>query len=334
MTGSERLGALLDGSGADGRMVAPTLSLYGSRYAEEGPQTYFHESASYARGQRGVSERLDPDILFGPFALALEAEACGAELSWADDRPPIVRKPARRGAGGPPEAIGGGSPGTDYLAESVARVVDQAGGEKPVAAIALAPTELPALAWGIDEWLELLLFREDEAAAYLAFAEERFATLVSAYARAGASFIALPMVFANPRFLTEDMIKELILPCLERAFAAAPLPLVFHHGGQPLAERIGLFKDLPKVAAFVLDEKDDLALARETLGPLPIFMQGPSGPLMATRSREATLAVTDRLLSAASDDPRFILATSGADIPLSTDEETLRAFIRTGRDAR
>ncbi|HCM29168.1 MAG TPA: uroporphyrinogen decarboxylase [Treponema sp.] len=334
MTGLQRLAAVLSGTPADGRMVAPTLSLYGARYSEAEPQTYYRDSASYARGQRGVAERLDPDVLFGPFALALEAEACGAELAWHGDGPPIIRKPVRRHAACAPEAGGASGPGRGNLPESVARLVDEFGGEKPVAAIAVSPTDLYALVYGLDEWLEILLFHEKEAGECLASAEEHFATLAAAYARAGASFIALPVEFANPRILTEKLIMDLTLPCLARTFAASPLPIVFHHGGPPLAERIGLFKDLPKVAAFVLDEKDDSGYARRTLGPLPVLMQGPSGPLMASRGTAGTIAAARRILESAADDPRFILATSGADIPLSADEETVLAFIRTGREWR
>ncbi len=329
MTAMQKLAAVLSGTPAEGRMVAPTLSLYGARYADADPRTYYRDSASYARGQRGVAERLDPDIIFGPFAIALEAESCGAELSWHVDGPPVIRKPARRGA-----ALGTAcefGPGMSYLPESVARIVDESGGKKPVAAVAAAPMDLCALVYGLDEWLEILLFREEEAGEYLASAELHFGALAASYAQDGASFIALPVELANPGILTEKLIEELMLPSLARAFAASPLPLVFHHGGQLLAERIGLFKNLPKIAAFVLDEKDDAVLARKILGPGPVLMQGPSGPLMASRSKEATLASARSILASTAGDPRFILATSGADIPLSADEGIVSALIRTGR---
>lgn len=326
MTPFERLGAALSGAFADRRLAAPLLSLYGAALAGTPPERHYRDARSYAAGQRAVAGRFSPDVLFGPFALALEAEAYGAELAWPSDAPPEVRKPLRSPAAFTAGAKPAGA-GLDYLVESVRLTAADFRGERPVAAALTAPTDLPALALGIDAWLETLLFEPAAAGELLARAEEHFSALAAAFFQAGAAFVVVPIMFANPAILTDDLIRTLMIPSLRRAFSGLPGPAVFHHGGNPLARRIGLFADLPNVVGFALDAADDPALARETLGDGPLLLGGPAGPNLRRMSPEAAAEAVRRVLRNRAGDPRFAVATSAADVPLDTPAEVIDALM-------
>ncbi|MFA6504960.1 MAG: uroporphyrinogen decarboxylase family protein [Treponemataceae bacterium] len=333
MTSLERIGAALSGKFADRRAVAPLLALYGSRLAGIPLERYYRDAAAYTEGQQAVVRRFDPDALFGPFVLAYEAAAYGAELKWTETAPPNVRKHLRLSAGALPSII---APENDadlsYLVESVRLTAEFCRGEKPVAAVLTSPADLPALLLGVDAWLEILLFDPAAASDFLSFSEEHFVALASAYFKAGATFIAVPIMFANPAILTDALIEKLALPALRRAFARASGPIVFHHGAIPLAERIGMFKDLPNVAGFLLDEKDDSTTARNTLGPGPLLIAGPAGPTLRNRSPESVAATVRRFLRERADDPAFMIATGAADIPVDTDPEIIDALLRAARN--
>jgi uroporphyrinogen decarboxylase len=334
MTSLERIGLTLSGQFADRRAVAPVLSLYGCRLTDCSPEAYYRDPALYLAGQKAVVAKFDPDIVFAPFALALEAEAFGSTLSWVPFGPPNVRKPIA-----PPASDAANLPRVDpktnrslaCLVESAALLAREFRGDRPVAAILTAPTDLPAILLGIDRWLDLLLFDQETAKAYLHIAEEHFVALGSALFEAGVAFVAIPVEFANPAILTDRLIRELTLPSLERAFGRLPGPIVFHHGANPLAEQLGMFVTLPNVLGFAIDERDDPGTARKKLGPERLILAGPAGPRLNRRTIPIIRSAIARLLANRADDPRVVIASSAADIPWDTPEENITAFIDAAR---
>ncbi|HOX19219.1 MAG TPA: uroporphyrinogen decarboxylase family protein [Spirochaetales bacterium] len=335
MTGLERIGAALQGQFADSRAFTMTLSLYGARLSGAAPKDYYRGSALYRRGQAEVAALVDPDILFGPFVMPLEAEAWGATLAWTERAPPNVGKPLRstsafldREAPRPDS-----DPRLAYLVESVRLVAADNAGIRPVAAVATCPSDLPAMALGIDAWLELLLFDPELAARVLERSGEHFRALCAAYAAAGAAFVAVPVMFANPRILPEALVRERIVPYLAREFGAAGLPVVFHHGANPLAEYLPLFAGLPGVAGFALAERDDSGAARAALGPGTLLLGGVEGPTLARRPLARVLEVARSALRNRAADPRFVFATASADVPWDTEPATLEALAAAARGA-
>lgn len=327
-TSLQRIGAALKGEFSDRPPFTLVLSLYGARLLGSRPELYYRDPGLYLAGQEAVVAHFAPDIVFGPFALALEAEAWGAELAWSPHAPPNVRRPRKGGAEGllamdPPRVDG--EPGLAYLVEGLGRLVDRLGHERPIAGILTAPVDLPALVLGIDTWMDILLFQPETAQRLLALSIGHFVALSKAYFAAGASFVATPVMFTNPRILNASLVESLTLPILAEAFGKAGGPVVFHHGANRIEEYLGLYKDLPGLAGFVLDEGDDLARAREVLGPGPLILGGFSGPLMESRSPGRVHELARAALDNRAGDPRFILSSCAADVPWGTRPETIAA---------
>ena len=331
MTPMERIGETLSGRFADRRAVAPVLSLYGCRMIGSSPERYYRHPELFLEGQEATVRRFAPDIVFGPFALALEAEAYGAPLIWPPYSPPNVRKSMPAGNGGmakpPPHPAFLSHESLSFLVESVRQLSREFGSSRPVAAIITAPTDLPAMLLGIDAWLESLLFDTGAAAAWLALAEEHFVALATAYFEAGASFVVVPVMFANPAIMMDSLIRKPLLPTLASAFGRIPGPVVFHHGANPLAASLNHYTTLPNVMGFVLDEHDDPALARSTLGPGRLIVTGPAGPRMSRRPAADVLASVRQVLDERAGDPCFALVSTAADIPWDTEEPTIAAIM-------
>jgi uroporphyrinogen decarboxylase len=104
--------------------------------------------------------------------------------------------------------------------------------------------------------------------------------------------------------------------------------VVFHHGATRIEEYLPLFKDLPSVAGFVMDEADSLSGARAALGPRALLLGGFSGPLMESRSAERTVGLARAAMLDRREDPRFILCSSAADVPWDTPPERIEALHR------
>ncbi|GAB1484746.1 uroporphyrinogen decarboxylase family protein [Treponema sp.] len=297
----------------------------------EPSEVYYRKPDLYLEGMKRITSRFDLDMIFGPFALALEAEAYGAELDLSNHQAPTVKKPAFANCKAPDQIqTVESSPSLKYLQDSVQKLSVFFAERAPIIALITAPTDLPALLLGMENWLELLLFDEAEALSWMHFAEAHFIALAKVYFDAGAQFIGVPVMFANPAILTKKLIKDLSYPSLQRSFSSVTGPLLFHHGANPLEHHLELFVNLPSVAAFILDEKDDLNKARAFLGPEAILISGPSGPSLVHRKPELIRRSLKRIQDVWKENPRTILATTDADISWDTGEEAIDLLFQIG----
>ena len=329
MNSMERIGTVLAGGQPDRRAFTLTLSLYGARLTGQDVASYYSNPALYAAGQRAVVDLCEPDVLFGPFALSLEAKAFGATTAQLPDAPPFVSKLALKA---PKDIAKLKRPDVEqnaylrFLVEAVQAVVADQGGKRPVAAPIAAPTDLPILLMGMENWLQILLFEPALAEAWSQLALNHFEALAAAYFKAGASFLVTPVMMVNPILVDPDTAKRLIVPLLREAFARLGGPVVFHHGGNRIARCIGSLKDLPNLAGFVVDEGDSLSAVRRTLGPAMVLLGNLSGPHSSRRSAEDVQRRVRNILANRQGDAKFILASTGADIPFDTDPKVLEGI--------
>lgn len=328
MNSMERVMAAIQGQDTDRRPFSLVMSMYGARLAKQPLEAYYTSPELYLQGQKAVHTALAPDILFAPFALALEAGAFGCEIVFLEDNPPNVKKPLFKDL---EEAVDmkrptlGESPQLEYLLESTRLLAQEFGTDVPIAACVSAPVDLPAMLLGVDGWLETLLFQPLVLAAVMEQCTAHFVEYCSALLENGAAFIACPLMFVNPRIVSPDIAEDTVIPLLKTAFAQIPGPIVFHHGGNRLSKFMHLFQGLPNVAAYVLDERDSFTEARQVLGEHTPLLGNISGPHLSKRPPEEIASRTRALLEDRRDDPHFILCTSSADVPWGTPMENLLA---------
>lgn len=331
MTGLERVLGTLGGGPVDRRVFAPVLSLYGARLTGTPLRRHLSDAEAYARGAAAVRERFDPDVLFAPFAFAHVGEAFGSEVREFDDQPPNVRRPAVASAADwgrvaipDPER----HPRLRFLKDSVARLAAAHGGQVAVGAPIPSPVDLPALVMGLDAWLDALLFDPDAARRILDDTVAFFVALANGLFDAGANLVVVPSGLTAPRMAPRDLAERLALPALQAALGALKGPAVFHHVGAPMLASLDLVAHLPNVVAYALDEADDPGRAREIVGDARVLLVGPSGPglnaVVAVDVERQATALLERLRS----DPRIVLFTSGADVPIDTPPENLDALRR------
>jgi len=330
MNSLERVFSTVKGDSVDRRAYSLVLSLYGAKLTNCLLSDYYASPEKYLAGQRAVADLADPDILFTPFALPLEARAFGCTLKHFDTAPPNVIRPACKGLSdlaalrAPNVAK---DSGLRYLVEATRLLAREFGGDKPIAAILTAPMDLPALLVTIGEWIEALLFDADKRDGLFRLASDHFVALATAFFEAGASFVVVPAMFTNPQLLDPKLVGEYVIPALAEAFSRVPGPIVFHHGGNPLVPHLGLVRDLPNVVGFALDHRDSFAQARAAVGEGPVLLGNLSGPHLPGLSPAEASVRTRDIMSTLACDPRSIFCTSSADIPWSTPPETIKAVV-------
>ncbi|MDD2850734.1 MAG: uroporphyrinogen decarboxylase family protein [Desulfuromonadaceae bacterium] len=326
MTSMERVVAALQGTEADRRAFTMTLSLYGAKLTGCPLSEYYTSPDRYLQGQIAVYDHCRPDILFTPFAFAPEAQAFGSEIFYLQKNPPNVRKPFIRD----PKDIDkitvpdiGSDEGLQYLLSSARLLADHFKGAVPICGVLASPLDLPAVIMGVGNWLEILLFDDEKASAVISLMSEYFVTMANSMFDNGINFLAIPMMFSNPRLVFEKTVKETVVPALADIFSRLKGPVVFHHGGNPLAGFLPLYRNIPNIAGFALDQHDDFSEARKNIGENMLLLGNLEGPTLGLVTTAHALERAQKILDNRRDDRHFIFATSGADVAWDTPMETI-----------
>jgi uroporphyrinogen decarboxylase len=331
MNSMERVLATIAGEPTDRRAVSLTLPLFGARLTGRPLAEHYVDPQAFAEGQSAVLDKFHPDVLFGPFALPFEGAAFGSKVRLFDDQAPNLTHPAIASVDDledlqvPDVAT---HPHLLFIRQAIRLISSAHGKETPVAAIVSGPVDLGAMILGIEEWLKTLLFNSRSANLLLEKTVPFFIRWANTLLSDGAHFIVLPVNFTNPSIVTRRAVIDIAVPAMRVAFSQLNGPVFIHSGGSPLAPFLDLFAELPNVAGFILNGGDDLALARQTVGPKPVLIGNIDGPSLFMRNRMAVLDECKAALLDRQDDPRFILGTSSADVDLHTPFDNVHAFAK------
>jgi len=328
MNAVERIQATFSGNPTDRRAVSLTLSLYGARLANCPLPKYYTDPHEYAKGQEAVLHRFQPDVLFSPFVLSAEGEAFGSRVAYFDKQPPQISEPAI----GDADAIStlktpdpSTHPRLLYIRNALRLIVEKCI-NVPVASPVVSPVALPALIFGFDEWLRIFMF--DDESRQRVF--ERTIPFSIAWANSlladGAGCIVMPALFTLPHILTRYLAEKFVVPLLKESLAQINGPILIHHTGARILPFLDLFAGMPNVAGFVIDANENLSKAREIIGPDRILLSGIDGPSLTKQTPERIHAICRKVLKNREGDPRFILATTAADIDFDAQPENILAI--------
>ncbi|MBF0407912.1 MAG: uroporphyrinogen decarboxylase family protein [Candidatus Riflebacteria bacterium] len=308
------------------------LSLYGARLIKANLHQYYRSPQIYLDGQKAVLDKFEPDLLFTPFALALEAEAFGSQLAFIPDDAPVIRKPA---VNTPEDFLEKftpdlqNSPGILYMRESARLLAQECNGKVPVCGVITSPVDLPLLIMGMDKWIETILFFPSKAREVLQMCSRHFVSLANSMFQDGINFIGITTALTNPKIFFQKQIDEIIMPALTDSLEKLNGPIVFHHGGSQILPLLPQYLKLPNLAAFVIDQRDSFASVREILGPNRLLLGNLFGPGLSRTPENIVIKNVEQILEDRKDDPFFIFCTSGPDVPIYTPPETIKAIIDT-----
>lgn len=337
MNSTERVSATFRGKPVDRRPVMVLLSLYGAGLIDCPLEEYYSIASHYVEGQLAVRETFAPDVFFVPFLLTAEGEAFGSQLTLRRNNPPIFEQPVLK-AGDAWDKLPipdvDSSPRLIFIREALRRLVREARGEVPVVAFALSPADLPIMLLGLEPWLKTVLFDEAKARQLIDVTQVFFIRWTRALFQDGAAMVVVPQAFTNPLIVTADIAKRLSIPALKEALTQVNGHFILHNVGQPILPFLELYRDaaIGNVIGYVLDPADSFAGARAMLGPEPVLMGNFDGPSLNTRTAKAVSEACISLLHDRRDDPSFILATSGPDVPLGTPSENILAMVEAVRN--
>ena len=328
-TSTERVMATIEGKPKDQVATVLNLSAYGAGLIGCPLKEYYADSKLYAEGQEAVRDVFEPDIILAPFALALYGKAFGSEICFFEKHAPNIKEPISSDISSINNLC---IPDTDsdpslcYLRESVRRLASQSKGNYPIAAIALSPVDLPIMIFGLENWLEILLFEKKLAEIVLETSTQFFYKWTDILFSEGATCIVLPVTLINKRIATTKLLLETVLPVMKISLAKCSGPLILHHTGTSIAKSLSHMTDLPNTLGFCVGKEDLLSECRDTIGEQRLLLGNIDGPSLFSRSPDSIYNQTRKILDNRCDDKHFILATSAADIDIDTPKECIRAI--------
>jgi uroporphyrinogen decarboxylase len=329
MNSMERIQATLAGKPLDRRAIAPVLGLYGARLTNCPLERYYTDPASYAAGQSAVRETFQPDVLCAPLAFASIGAAFGGELVFLDTLPPNLRRPAVQSVGqwdslAPPDPDS--HPKLLYFRDSILRMAAEHRGEVPIAMVIPIPADIPELVMGLESWLETVLFDPAGARRVMDKVIPFYVRLVNGFFAAGASFVVMPCGFASPAIVTREIVANFTRPILAKVLAQLSGPVVLHNVGAPILAHLDLLTGLPSVAAYIVDQRDDLAQARRVIGPDSVLFGGLDCANVGRMTADEVEEKCRTILEERRHDARFVLGTSGPDVAWGTPPENIHAM--------
>jgi uroporphyrinogen decarboxylase len=330
MNAYQRVMNTLQGKPVDRVPVFAVLGAYGGRLTGTDLRTLYSDIAAYVTGQRAVQEAFGLDMVLAPFDYSAIVEAFGGEVVWFDEQPPNLKRPSVTSAAAAlalplPDPLRTGR--LPFIVQATQQLSAIYLEQVPVFAALPGPVALPALIMGLEAWLETLLFDEAAAQQLLEYCGDFFVTWANTLLEAGATALIVTEGMASAEVSPRSLFAEKMMPHLHSMFARVRGPMVFHHTGGRINPILDLLPGLPGLAGVVVSSRDDLAEARQCLGPELLLLGNldnlgfPAASAAEIRERSLTC------LCAAVPGGPFILANSGADIPLSTPQENLRAMI-------
>jgi MtaA/CmuA family methyltransferase len=267
-----------------------------------------------------------------PFDLGVEAGALGAEVDFHADTPypiypsvtqPLAASPAEFQVALPPRLAERGR--VPVVVEAIRLLKQRVGGEVAVGAWIPGPYTLALQVVEMIEMVTAVAKQPEAVATVLDMLTGVAAEVGLAYRVAGADFLTIHEMGGSPGFIGPRAFEKLVQPALQRLMAALPGPRVLSVCGNtnramPLLADCG-------ADALSVDQTNDLARSRETVGPgLLLFGNiDPVGTLSNGDEAEVRAAVR-RAIEAGVD-----AVWPGCDLAPAAPAENLRAMVDEAR---
>ena len=330
MTSLQRVMNTLQGLATDRVPVFMVLGAYGGKLSHTGMKQLYSDPLAYVGGQIAVQDVLGPDMVLAAFDSSAIAEAYGGEVAWSDLQAPNMKKPA---ADDVQKALALPTPDPRHtkrlpgILEATRLLCDHYRGQVPVFAVVPGPCALPALMMGLEGWLEAVLFDPEKAQRLLEKSAEFFLEWTDALFEAGVTALVVAESVASAEVSPRALFETQFLPHLRRVFPRVKGPWVFHHGGGRLNPVLDLLPGLPGLIGVAVSSHDDLTEARQLIGPRLLLIGNLDNLSLPSWTAEQTRTKSLECLSKAAPFGPFILSTSGADVPLGTPLENLKALL-------
>lgn len=312
-----------------GNVTVHGIYPHGWRFAE------IHTNAEkMARGAASTSQLFGFECAVAPFDMGVEAEALGCEINYYTQSSQEILYPTiRQKLGTNVEELQVEIP-TDLekrgrvplVLDAIRKLKAEVGATVPVGAWVLGPFTLAGQIVELDNLLKMSFKKTALVSALLDQLTGLLIPLAKLYRAAGADYITVREMGATSDVLSPRMFKTLILPPLQKIFAALEPPRVLHICGTTGA----IFELMAEAGAeaISIDQKNDVADAVKRVGD-KVLVFGNLDPynVLVTGTPDLVREKVKAILDAGVD-----AVWPGCDIWPSAPVENMKALVETVRE--
>ncbi|MBJ6726348.1 uroporphyrinogen decarboxylase family protein [Geomesophilobacter sediminis] len=335
MNSYQRVMGTLLGQPVDRLPVFAVLGAYGAKLTGVDLRTLYSDAAAYVAGQQAVYAQFGFDLVMTPFVYTALSEAFGGETAWSEHQPPNMKRPGMLSVAGAIKAPLPDPQTTGSLAtvlDATHRLADIFKERVPIIGVLPGPGIMPSLVVGMERWMETLLFEPDLARQLTDHLTPFFVAWANALLDAGADCLVITEGMASAEIAPRDLFQARVLPLLSTTFPQVRGPKVLHHTGGRINHVLDLVTGLPGLVGVAIGSKDSLAQARALVGPNLNLIGNLDNLAFPSVPDEQIYQSSRSCIREAGAAGHYILSNSGADIPLATPPENLRAMHRAIAD--
>lgn len=335
MNAYQRVMQTLQKTPVDRVPVFAVLGAYGGKLAGIDLKTVYSDASAWVAGQQAAQDRFGFDLVLSVFDYTTIAEAFGSQVSWFEEQPPNMKRPAVKTAAEalllalPDPETSGRLP---FVLEATRRLADRYKGTVPVFGVLPGPGILPSLLIGLESWIETVLFDQTTALKLLEHTGQFYARWANALLQAGADALVVTEGMAAAEIAPRSLFADLFLPHLQTTFSLIDGPKVLHQTGGRINPVLDLLPGLPGLVGVAIGSKDDLSEARQLLGPDLTIIGNLDNLSIPAAPPEKLYQISMACLRTAVPAGPFILSTSGADVPLTSSAEQLEVLLAASCD--
>lgn len=329
MNSYQRVMGTLMGQLVDRPPVFAVLGAYGGKLTGVDLRTLYSDAAAYVAGQQAVQKEFDFDLVMTPFVYTAISEAFGGETAWSDTQPPTMKRPGVRSAAAVlsvPLPDPQKSASLSVVLDATRRLADLYKEQMPIIAVLPGPAIMPSLVVGMEQWMEAVLFDPELARKLLDYTAPFFVSWANSLLAAGADCLVVTEGMAAAEIAPRTLFAERFMPLLTSTFARIHGPKVLHHNGGRINHTLDLLPGLAGLVGVAVSSKDDFAEARRLIGPDLNLIGNLDNLSFPAVTADKIFEMSRSCLQAAAPSGHYILANAGADIPLTTPPENLRAM--------
>jgi uroporphyrinogen decarboxylase len=338
MTSYERIMTALDGGKPDRVPVLPFMRDWGMNYAGFTFSEVLENPSKYVYAQYRALRDIGGDVIWDLMGAHSESEAMGSVIEIHPDSPPSVVEFAVKDLSLDLEKLRLPNPYKDgrlpELLMVVRRLKELVREEVPVIGYVQGPLRHAAMLRGTEALLKEMNKAKDKCDELFRIATDSLILYGAALVDAGADLIMIAEPYMSGDMLSKKMAEQ-VAPHFRRLSQTLKKTRarVFVHLCGDFNDRFDTIK-LMDAHGVSLDEKNDLAKAREIMGP-EMCLIGNVNPTdaLALGTPDKVLEESKRAFKAAGENGAFILA-SGCMIPSIAPQENLEALINFAKDSK
>ncbi|MBE9467453.1 MAG: DUF1638 domain-containing protein [Bacteroidetes bacterium] len=330
LNGYQKILNAINGTPTETTPLALVLSLYGSKLTSSPPKEYYSNPEAYVKGQEAIVDLYNPDIITTPFVLPFEGEAFGSEIKYVAKMTPQLKRPVIssydeiKNLKTPAYNEGAKA----YCLECAKMLVSRYKYKNFILGFTLSCIDSCAMIMGVEGFMDTLLFHPKELQLLFEKTSRHFIEYSNALFDIGVDAIAIPSAFCSPTMVTSKIIEEVILDPLTNALQKIKGSVIIHNGSATNLKFLHYYVNLPNVAGFVIDNRENMDEARQIVGN-KLLLGNMNIATIAEKTPEVVQRATSRILNRRKSDNHFVFCNAGPDVTYETPHENIIAICNT-----